>query len=76
MMNTKNSAKGAETPSTLTIVIINTGRPFPSPCKTLPVVIPTEIKGYANAKICKKLTAMMTIDASSVKNLTTCPAKE
>ena len=75
MMNTKNSAKGAETPSTLTIVIINTGRPFPSPCKTLPVVIPTEIKGYANAKICKKLTAIMTIDASSVKNLTTCPAK-
>ena len=75
MMNTKNSAKGAETPSTRTIVIINTGRPFPSPCKTLPVVIPTEIKGYANAKICKKLTAMMTIDASSVKNLTTCPAK-
>ena len=74
-MKTKNSARGAETPSTLTMVIINTGRPFQSPCKTLPVVIPTAMKGYANAKICKKLTAMMTIDASSVKNLTTCPAK-
>ena len=55
IIKTKNNARGAETPRTRTIVITKTGSPLPSPCSTLPVVIPIAINGYANAKICKKL---------------------
>ena len=45
IMKIKNNDSGAETPRTRTIVMIKTGNPLPRPCNTLPVVIPTAIKG-------------------------------
>ena len=68
VLKIKINDKGAETPKTLMIVIINTGNPFPIPCNTRPVVIPTAIKGYTNANNLRNVTATFIISESDVKN--------